>query len=66
MEDINTLSSREYRDVQTMAIEKIIKEKEAYISMLEKEKEREAVNRSINFRTEESGEKSADRRRELD
>ena len=42
MEDINTLSSREYRDVQTMAIEKIIKEKEAYISMLEKEKEREA------------------------
>ena len=50
MEDINTLSSREYRDIQTQAIEKIIKEKEAYISLLEKD----GVNRNINFRTEES------------
>ena len=34
LEDMNTLSSREYRDVQTQAIEKIIREKEAYIALL--------------------------------
>jgi hypothetical protein len=34
MEDLNTLSSRDYRDVQNQAIEKLIREKEAYIAML--------------------------------
>ena len=50
--------------MQTHAIEKIIREKEAYIAMLEKE--RDSVNRNINFKTEESGEKAVHYRRELD
>lgn len=49
VEDLNTLSSREYRDIQTQAIEKIIKEKEAYIALLEKE--RESSTKVPNFRT---------------
>jgi hypothetical protein len=56
MEDINTLSSREYKDIQTQAIEKIIREKDAYIEMLEKDKQHSA-NKNVSFRTEESAEK---------
>lgn len=61
LEDMNTLSSREYRDIQTQAIEKIIREKEAYIALLEKERESSA--KVPNFRTEESAEKSTAMRR---
>jgi hypothetical protein len=60
VEDANTLSSREYNEVQTDAIERIIREKEAYIELLERE--REASHRLPNFRTEESAEKGGLRR----
>lgn len=59
MDDANTLSSREYNEVQHEAIERIIREKEAYIEALERERD---AQRHPNFRTEESAEKGGLRR----
>jgi hypothetical protein len=59
MDDANTLSSREYNEVQHEAIERIIREKEAYIEALERERD---AHHHPNFRTEESAEKGSMRR----